>query len=76
MYDNRPAVSPQHPQQLLTPDEVAALLGVPRLFVIRASRAGRIPSVKLGKAYRYRPTTIEAWLREQETGQSKTQPKA
>jgi excisionase family DNA binding protein len=68
MHDDRPP-SQQYPQpqQLLTPDEVAALLGVPRLFVIRASRAGRIPAIKLGKSYRFRPTTIETWLREQES---------
>ena len=69
MHDNRPP-SLQHPQQLLTPDEVAVLLGVPRLFVIRASRSGRIPAIKLGKSYRYRATTIDTWLREQESAAS------
>jgi excisionase family DNA binding protein len=53
-------------QRLLTPDEVATLLGVPRLFVIRQSRQGKIPSLKLGKCYRYRVSTIEQWLQEQE----------
>jgi excisionase family DNA binding protein len=56
----------QKPQQLLTPDEVAVLLGVPRLFVIRQSRAGKIPCVKIGKVYRYRASSIEAWIVEQE----------
>ena len=66
MYANRPQIS-QQPQQLLTPDDVAALLGVSRLFIIRQSRAGRIPSVKIGKVYRYRANTIESWLSEQES---------
>ena len=55
----------QHPQQLLTPEEVATI-GVSRLYVIRQSRAGKIPAIKLGKVYRYRPDTIDLWLREQE----------
>lgn len=66
MHDNRPPIQ-QHPQQLLTPEEVATLLGVSRLLVIRQSRTGRIPSVKIGKVYRYRANTIESWLRGQES---------
>jgi len=52
-------------QRLLTPDDLALMLGVSRLQVIRQSRAGKIPSLKLGKAYRYRATSIDAWLAEQ-----------
>lgn len=72
MNDNRPPIQSfrqehqQHPQQLLTPEEVATLLGVSRLFVIRQSRAGKIPAIKLGKVYRYRASSIDSWLREQE----------
>jgi excisionase family DNA binding protein len=65
MYDNRPP-SQQQPQQLLTPEEVAALLGVSRLFVVRQSRSGKIPAIKIGKVYRYRATSIASWLTEQE----------
>jgi excisionase family DNA binding protein len=53
-------------QPLLTPEEVASLLGVSRLFVVRQSRAGRIPAIKIGKVYRYRPESIRAWLDERE----------
>jgi excisionase family DNA binding protein len=52
--------------RLLTPEEVAALLGTNRLFIIRQSRAGKIPAIKLGKAYRYRASSIASWLGEQE----------
>lgn len=65
MHESRPPIQ-QHPQQLLTPEQVAALLGVTRLFVVRQSRAGKIPALKLGKCYRYRASSIDAWLREQE----------
>ena len=54
------------PQKLLTPEEVATLLGIPRLTVVRASRAGRIPAIRVGKVYRYRPSTIAGWQREQD----------
>lgn len=50
------------PQKLLTPDEVAVLLGIERVTVIRLARAGKIPSIKIGKVWRFRPTTIDAWL--------------
>ena len=53
---------------LLTPDQVAMLLGVPRLTVIRQSKAGKIPALKIGKAYRYRVTAIASWLAQQERG--------
>ena len=51
---------------LLTPDDVALLLGVPRLAVIRLSKAGKIPAPRIGKSYRYRAATIAPWLAEQE----------
>jgi excisionase family DNA binding protein len=54
-------------QKLLTPEDLARVLGIPRLQIIRQSRAGRIPAIKIGKAYRYRATTIDAWLESQET---------
>lgn len=56
----------QQSAELLTPDDLALMLGVSRLQVIRQSRAGKIPSIKLGKAYRYRAGAIDAWLAEQE----------
>jgi excisionase family DNA binding protein len=54
------------PEKLLTPDDVAVLLGVSRLFVIRQSRNNTIPAIKLGKVYRYRSTTIQSWLSQRE----------
>ena len=48
--------------RLLTPDEVAVLLGINRLAVIRQSRAGKIPALKIGKVYRYHAGTLTTWL--------------
>ena len=49
---------------LLTAAEVAEMLGVPTSWVYEQSRAGRIPTVTLGRYRRYRREAIEEWLRE------------
>jgi excisionase family DNA binding protein len=51
---------------LLTAEQVAQLLGVPRTWVYEQSRSGRIPTVTLGRYRRYRREAIEAWVRELE----------
>jgi excisionase family DNA binding protein len=62
----KPATSPTDAVRLLTPEEVADLLSLTRDTVIKKAREGKMPSLKLGKAIRFRLATIEAWLREQE----------
>lgn len=47
---------------LLTAADVAQLLGVPESWVYEQSRAGRIPTVTLGRYRRYRREAIEAWV--------------
>jgi excisionase family DNA binding protein len=47
---------------LLTADQLAAHLGVKVGWVKRQSRAGNIPSIKLGKCYRYRRADVDLWL--------------
>jgi len=47
---------------LMTPEEVASMLGTPRLYVVRQAKLGKIPAIKVGKAWRFRLSTIEAWL--------------
>lgn len=49
---------------LLTAAQVAKRLGVPTSWVYEQSRAGRIPTVTLGRYRRYRREAIEAWLEE------------
>jgi excisionase family DNA binding protein len=51
---------------LLTAGDVAAILGVPKSWVYAQSREGRLPTVRLGRYYRYRRAAIAAWLAEQE----------
>jgi excisionase family DNA binding protein len=52
--------------RLLTADDVAAMLGVPRTWIYEQSRRGLIPTIELGRYRRYRREAIEAWLIEQE----------
>jgi excisionase family DNA binding protein len=49
---------------LLTADQLARHLGVKVGWVKRQSRAGNIPSIKLGKCYRYRKSDVDLWLSE------------
>jgi len=52
--------------RLLTAEEVAERLGVTKDWVWAQARAGRIPSVPLGRYRRFREEALEAWLRELE----------
>jgi excisionase family DNA binding protein len=52
--------------RLLTAAEVAAQLGVPKTWVYEQARAGRIPTVALGRYRRFRAEAIAAWVEELE----------
>jgi excisionase family DNA binding protein len=53
---------------LLTARQVADLLGVSSETVLRWTRRGKLPAVRLpGGALRYRPDILERWLDEHET---------
>jgi len=49
-------------RSLMTADEVGEMLGMTTGWVYGESRAGRIPTVKLGRYYRYRREAIEEWI--------------
>lgn len=54
---------------LLTAEEVARKLGVPKTWVYAQSRQGRIPTITLGRYRRYRAEAIESWVRQLEAGE-------
>lgn len=54
---------------LLTADQVAQMLGVPKSWVYEQSRRGRIPTVTLGRYRRYRAEAIHSWVEKLETGE-------
>jgi excisionase family DNA binding protein len=47
--------------------EVAAILGVPTSWVYAAGEAGTLPSYRIGKYRRFRPSEIAAWLEPRRT---------
>jgi len=54
----------QSPDRLLTPDDVASLLGVPRSWVYERTRqrsVTRLPGIRLGK-WRFWRSDVLAWL--------------
>lgn len=55
-------------EDLLTADEVAALLRMTPAWVYSETRRNRIPHLRLGRYFRYRRSAIEAWMRELEAG--------
>ena len=61
---------------LLTAPEVAQMLGVPRTWVYEQSRAGRIPTVTLGRYRRYREEAIKEWIEQLEAPARKGASKA
>ncbi len=64
--ENRPdsAALPLSPSDLLTPDQVAAALGLSHrtLAAWRSSRRSPLPYVKVGSRVRYRRQDVAAWL--------------
>lgn len=56
---------------LLTAAEVAQMLGVPKSWVYKQSRKGRIPTVTLGRYRRYRAEAITRWIEMLEAGKEK-----
>lgn len=47
--------------RLLTADDLAERWSVPKAHVYRLSRERGLPTVKLGRYYRYRLAAVEAW---------------
>jgi excisionase family DNA binding protein len=54
--------------RLLTADDVADVLGVPRTFVYALARRGALPTVRVGERYvRFRTQALDLWIEQQET---------
>lgn len=52
--------------KLLDAQDVADLLGVRKSWVYDQTRAGLLPTVRLGRYYRYRREAILAWVEARE----------
>ena len=53
--------------QLLTADQLAERWQVSKAHVYRLARDGQIPTVPIGRYYRFRLSAIEAWESAHET---------
>ncbi len=51
--------------ELLTADDVAERLQVPRSWVYRAAREGDLPSVRCGRYRRFDEGDVEQWINRQ-----------
>jgi predicted DNA-binding transcriptional regulator AlpA len=57
---------PSGSEVLLDAAGVGEWLGMTTAWVYAETRAGRLPHISIGRYYRYRPSSIERWLHEQE----------
>src|SRR5437763_487708 len=57
----RPGARHRPMTRLLTADEVAARLGVPKSWVWARARADETPCVRLGRYRRFREDPVDAW---------------
>ena len=48
--------------RLLTPEQAADVLSIPRSTVVSMARGGGIPNVKIGRAYRFPEAQLHAWI--------------
>jgi excisionase family DNA binding protein len=54
-------------ERLLSPEEVAEILGVPKGTLYKWRLVGEgPPAMRIGKHLRYRPGDLDAWLRSRE----------
>ena len=58
----RRTTAEQAERELLTAEEVAALLGIGVDWVWEQARQGRIPHIRLGRFRRFRRQAIQEWL--------------
>ena len=55
---------------VLTIEELAAYLKIPKSTLYKLVREGRIPSQKIGRHWRFRKEAIDRWLEETRTNES------
>lgn len=61
-------MSDGHADELLTADDVAAMLRVTKAWVYAETRRGALPHIRLGRYVRYRRAAVLAWIEAIERG--------
>ncbi|MBK9547110.1 MAG: helix-turn-helix domain-containing protein [Dehalococcoidia bacterium] len=64
-------MTPDPIHRLLTPDEAARQLRISRSLVYLMARRGELPCVPIRSAVRFRQETLNQWLIEHETTESR-----
>ena len=49
-------------EKMLKPEQMAEMLNVARKTVVTMAREGRIPSIRLGRFYRFDSEEIDRWI--------------
>lgn len=52
--------------EILNLNELSGYLRIPKSTLYKLSEAGKIPSFKVGKQLRFRKSTIDTWIAEEE----------
>lgn len=60
--------------KLLTATEVASILGISRSFSYQLIHRGIIPSVRIGRSVRVRPTDVESYIKQNLTHNEEKSP--
>jgi excisionase family DNA binding protein len=55
-------------EKLLTPEDVAAWMGVSPEWVQTMARNKEMPAVRLGRFWRFKESELEEWLQHRRTG--------
>jgi excisionase family DNA binding protein len=51
-----------NPEEVLTIDELAAYLRIPKSTLYKIVRGGKVPCQKVGRHWRFRKQAIDRWL--------------
>lgn len=60
------------PEAILTIEEVAHFLRIPRSTIYSLAQGSRIPAFKVGRQWRVKRTKLEAWMERQANGSHAT----
>jgi len=58
----------KEPESIMTIEEVADYLKIPKSTVYKLAQEGKIPCQKVGRHWRFRKDTIDKWLDESSGG--------
>ena len=60
----------EKPGEVMTIEELAAYLKIPKSTLYKLVREGKIPSQKIGRHWRFRKGAIDHWLEEKRADES------